>query len=504
MPQKAVIYCRVSTKEQLTNQSLAVQLTACERYCADRDIKVSKVFMERGESAKTINRPQIGLLMQFCAKHKDEIDFVVVHKLDRLARDVADFATLSNLMKALNIKFVATAESFGTDIAGMFTQHILAAAAQFENDMRSERSRNGLRATAEQGQWNHPPPAGYNKPGVKGGLTLVPDPTRASFIRDAFEWMASGRYSIAAVKDKLNAMGFVPRRGNAVGAQAVKNILTNPIYKGRIVESNGDVNVVGRFEPLVTESTWAAAQVALNRTKKKSTPRRLNNPAYSLRRFVRCAHHNSPITGSFSKGRNGRFGYYRCRTSGCVSIRKETFEALFVDALQEVRPNKEVVSLFLDVVRDVHSSRREKVLESQQLLKRRIKGQNKRRQRAVDLLIDGTLNAAVYKSLEQQVDSEINNIQAQLYSEKVPDENIENLLYFTQSVLTHPAELWRGQPIKVQQALQTLVFPRGITYNGESFGTADCSVVFDVLGDQSPRNTNMVGHTGFEPLTSIK
>ena len=83
----AVIYVRVSTKEQTENLSLPTQLRACEEYCRRQGYEVLERFHEEGESAKSTDRSQLQNLLTFCRVNKGRVHFVVVFNLTRFARD---------------------------------------------------------------------------------------------------------------------------------------------------------------------------------------------------------------------------------------------------------------------------------------------------------------------------------------------------------------------------------------------------------------------------------
>ena len=89
---RAVIYCRVSTKEQAQNLSLPTQLQGCRDYCARQGFDVAEVFEDAGESAKTIDRTEFRKLLEFCRIHKGKVQFVVVYNVNRSARNTHDHA----------------------------------------------------------------------------------------------------------------------------------------------------------------------------------------------------------------------------------------------------------------------------------------------------------------------------------------------------------------------------------------------------------------------------
>src|ERR1700687_2354203 len=98
MAVRVVIYTRVSTDEQAkSGTSLTAQKAACVEYCERQGYKVSKIFVEEGESAKTTNRTQFKALLAYCRTEKD-INAVIVHKLDRFARNASDHLPVRGLL----------------------------------------------------------------------------------------------------------------------------------------------------------------------------------------------------------------------------------------------------------------------------------------------------------------------------------------------------------------------------------------------------------------------
>ena len=107
----AVIYVRVSTKEQTENLSLPTQLRACEEYCRRQGYEVLERFHEEGESAKTTDRSQLQALLKYCRTHKGKVHFVVVYNLTRFAREKYDHFALRAYLKSLGITAVETAKA---------------------------------------------------------------------------------------------------------------------------------------------------------------------------------------------------------------------------------------------------------------------------------------------------------------------------------------------------------------------------------------------------------
>jgi hypothetical protein len=106
----AVIYVRVSTKEQTENLSLPTQLRACEEYCRRQGYEILERFHEEGESAKTTDRSQLQNLLKYCRTRKGKVHFVVVYNLTRFAREKYDHFALRAHLKSLGISLRSATE----------------------------------------------------------------------------------------------------------------------------------------------------------------------------------------------------------------------------------------------------------------------------------------------------------------------------------------------------------------------------------------------------------
>ena len=163
MPLNAVVYCRVSTVEQVSNMSLRTQRLSCGEYCKREGLNIIKVFEERGESAKTTDRTALRELMLFCRTQKRTIDYLLIHKIDRLARAAEDFHTLRGYFASLGIQLRSATEPIEDNPFGKLTSGMLALFAEFDNDIRAERALAGMKEAVAHGRWQHQPPTGYTK-----------------------------------------------------------------------------------------------------------------------------------------------------------------------------------------------------------------------------------------------------------------------------------------------------------------------------------------------------
>lgn len=141
----AVIYCRVSSKEQIDGTSLESQEQACREYALRNNLRIARAFIEEGESAKFADRTQLLKLIDYCRDKRNEIDTLIVWKLERFSRNVADHFLVKASLRQLGVKVVSVTEPIDADPNGRLMETILAGLAQFDNDMRALRTVQGMK-----------------------------------------------------------------------------------------------------------------------------------------------------------------------------------------------------------------------------------------------------------------------------------------------------------------------------------------------------------------------
>ncbi len=334
----AVIYVRVSDPRQAENLSLATQLKACEEYCDRQGFEVLERFREQGESAKTADRTELQALLQYCRTHKGKVHFVVVFNLTRFAREKYDHFALRAHLKSLGISLRSATEPIDDTATGKLMEGVLA----------------------------------------------------------AFEQFATGRYTKQQVLEEVTRLGLRSRRGLKVSSQTFDAVLENQLYIGVIdVREYGMQSKRGDFEPLIDEKLFYRVQGILNRRVRVIAPPQRSRPDFPLLAFVRCQACGRALTGSWSKGRNGRFAYYHCRGGECrdANIAKAKLESLFVDELARLQPSSGYMRLVKERVVQVWDRAKSDVKEKAEAVERRIK--------AIRQRIDRLDNAFLY---EQSID----------------------------------------------------------------------------------------------------
>ena len=167
-------------------------------------------------------------------------------------------------------------------------ENILAAFAQFDNDVRSERTVEGMRAAACRGRWPFAAPLGFKRTLDEGDRPrLIHDPVQGPLVRRAFEMIASGTYTKAEALQALTDLGLRTRRGSPVSPQTFQKLLRNPFYTGKLASRLWtEQPLKGDFELLVSDDLFRRAQDVLDGRRATITSCQRNHPDFPLRRFV--------------------------------------------------------------------------------------------------------------------------------------------------------------------------------------------------------------------------
>src|SRR5262249_19618599 len=221
----------------------------------------------------------------------------------------------------------------------------------FDNDVRSERTRGGMKAALELGRWTFLAPLGYLNAPRSSGRSLVPDPERAPWVRRAFRDFATGRFTKDEVRKNVIALGLTTRRGKPVPSQTFDAMVRNRVYIGQVDVPDFNISTRRDFEPLVTERVFFRVQAILAGRYEVTGPRQRTDPDFPLRSYVRCETCDKPLTGSWSKGRSDYYAYYHCRgRCRAVNISKAKLEELFVNELARLQPTAGFMRLVKDRV----------------------------------------------------------------------------------------------------------------------------------------------------------
>ena len=509
---KAVIYTRVSTDEQARNGlSLKGQEDAARDYCKREGIEVAEVFCDAGESAKTANRPKLIASIAYCTDHYQEIDYYLVWKMDRLARMAYDTAIIDANLQKLGIQLRSVTEPITDSPIGNLTKTMLAGFAQFDNDVRAERSTSGVKRRIEEGGWPHMAPLGYkNFTDSLKRPTLIPTEQAPLIARWLKEYLKGG-YTQRAMNQLAWDMGIRSRQGKRVSFQQTSNMLRSPVYAGQVFSKMLEAPIKGLHveHRFITVTEHEAILDKLDNRKRANNGITASHEWPLRSSFVKCADCGESVTGSSPKGRTKNYPIYHCpkcraKTVGHrVSVSKDKLHDEFEALLQSVTPSEATLKLFRSQVvkkwQNVHKGQR----IQQQQLQQELEKLKDRKQRVITLFIDGNLTSAEKLEQTNKIDSEILRTELKLNEASNQVVSSEVLIDFGINMIMNAPKLWRIANELERQRLQTAIFPEGLTYDFvKGFGTAKTGDLYGAIREFEVKKSNVVGMPGFEPGTN--
>jgi DNA invertase Pin-like site-specific DNA recombinase len=277
---------------------------------------VVEAFVERGESGTTANRPALKRMLARLTA--GDIQYVVVHKIDRLARNRADDVAIVMAIRQAGATLVSVSENIDETPSGLLLHGIMSSIAEFYSQNLGLEVKKGTTQKALQGGTPFLAPVGYlNVPELVDGReirTIAIDPERGPLVTEAFVLYATAQYALSELAAILESRGLKSRPGRGRDAKPLSvnrlaKLLRNRYYIGTVEYAGKTYQ--GRHTPLIDPITFQTVQAVLD-AKRKSGERSWRNHNY-LRGSIYCAACGGRLFFTRVKGRNEYYDYYVCR-----------------------------------------------------------------------------------------------------------------------------------------------------------------------------------------------
>ena len=291
---KALLFCRVSSKEQADEgYSLESQEKLLTSYAGEHGFQIAKVYKVAETASKDHFRKMFKEMFEHATKNK--INLILCEKIDRLTRSLKSAAIVDDWVKGLparEIHFVK--ESFVLNNKTKAHENLVwdmkVAIARFYTNNLSEEVRKGQDEKLSQGWMPAKPTLGYKTIGEKGHKTHVIDEQKSPLIKKMFEHYSTGLYSLKALVEIMYKAGLRSSRDNRLVKSRMASMLGDPFYYGKI-RWMGHI-YPGNQEPLVTKELFDKVQMVL---RGKTNPRHTKHN-HLFKGLIRCADCNHLIT----------------------------------------------------------------------------------------------------------------------------------------------------------------------------------------------------------------
>ena len=317
-----ISYLRVSTKEQAAKGgqaegfSIPAQREANRRKAASIGASIVAEFVDAGESAKSADRPDLQRMLRYLTEN--HVDYVFVHKVDRLARNRADDVEITMAIKKSGATLVSATENIDETPSGMLMHGIMSSIAEFYSRNLANEVHKGMSQKALMGGTPGKVPLGYRNigrltPEGREERTVEIDSERSGLITWAFTAYATGDWTLRSLASELETRGLTTRRTPKMPERVVKpnvlhGIFTNPYYKGDVIYRGTAYE--GHHQPLIDPVTWQKVQDVLEM---HAAGEKIREHPHYLKSSVFCGGCGSRLVISQARNRFGAtYPYFIC------------------------------------------------------------------------------------------------------------------------------------------------------------------------------------------------
>jgi site-specific DNA recombinase len=386
MPHKYYSYIRVSTQRQgQKGTSLTEQAAAIDRYAQTWNLCIIKRFEERETAAKT-GRPVF--LDMIKALKQRQARGVLIHKIDRSARNLRDWAELGSLLDAgIEVHFVNESLDLKSRGGRLSADIQAVVAADYIRNLRDETIK-GIRGRIKQGLFPFPAPPGYRNTG--SGRPKEIDPITGPLVKRAYELYATGQYGLYALTEKMFSLGLRSRNGTRISKNGLNLCLRNPFYTGLVKVGSMSEAFVGQHKPLVSKALFDEVQSLLDGKRIKKMTRHF----FVYRRRIRCSGCANLLIAERQKGKV----YYRCQSKKCPQrpLREDLIQEQFSEVLKKIEFHDDELRYFESRIRTLKESEPKRIEQAKQQFAMREERIAMRLDRLADAYMDRVFDEETY------------------------------------------------------------------------------------------------------------
>jgi site-specific DNA recombinase len=470
---RAVLYLRVSTARQVNKDddpdgySLPAQEDACRRKAEVLNAEVIAVFIDRGESAKTADRPEFQRMLRF-VKEQGDIDYVILDKVDRFARNRRDDANILFELHTAGAQLVSVKENIDETPAGQLLHAIMAGIAEFYSRNLATESLKGMTQKATVGGTPGFAPVGYlnTRRRIDGRevRTVVVDPERAPLVQWAFEVYATGEWSVLDITRTLAAKGLrsLPtgkKRSVPLSPSVVHHMLSSRYYAGTVTFMG--VAYPGRHQPLISQTLFDQVQDVLgeHRNGEKQRVHR-----HYLKSSIFCAQCGSRLCFAEVKHRYQYFfcvGRQRHRTNCQLPyLPVEAVEKAVERYYTTVRMPEHLQQAVRDGLRAELDQQRRQAAPEIVFAKRRVGELDQERRRLANGVVTGAIPQDLARDEQDRITRELKQAQAILDTSHLIYDRIEATLEKALALVGRCEEVYRLGGPRVRRLSNQFLFEK--------------------------------------------
>ena len=458
----AVIYTRVSSKEQFDNNaSLTTQLKYCQEYAIRKKLEVIEYFGGTYESAKSDERKEFQKMLSYVKRRKN-IGYIIVYSYDRFSRTGANGAYISGQLKKQGVAVMsATQEIDVTTSAGTFQENLFHMFSHFDNQIRRDKSITGMQEKLRRGYWTGAYPFGYTNanPG-KGKVPNFVITKEGRLLKQAFLWKANANMSHVEIAKRLEEKGL------NINAKRLTDLFRNPFYCGLMVNSliPGEV-IQGKHEALISKEIFLRIHNLLHAgdpPKKYS----FDDENLPLKQFIKSSICGTPYTGYIVK-KKGLY-YYKNRRKGSKENRSaKKLHEEFLNVLGRFTiADKKYIEPLTDIIHDTLIAKNQEALEDQRRLAKEL-GQLEERINTLErrFVVLNEITKSQYDLFMPELKAKQRELEVKMENGGINSSNLKKAVKLALNFACNLPTLWKLGDLETKKSVQYMVFPDGIEYD---------------------------------------
>ena len=458
---KAVIYTRVSTKEQAENNaSLETQLKYCKELAVKKGIEVLEHFGGTYESAKSDERKQFQKMLTYVKRRKD-IGYIIVYSYDRFSRTGANGAYISDQLKKQGIVTISATQEVDTSTsAGSFQQNLYYMFSQFDNELRRDKSVSGMQERLRKGYYIGPLPFGYTNLNPGNGKTpnyVIND--QGKLLQKAFLLKAKSNLANSEIVKKFKSKGL------NITEKKFSKYLRNPFYCGMLISTLlPDEILKGKQPPLVSEDVFLKINNILY-SRPQGHVYNSEDEHLPLKTFIKSFECKTPYTGYLVRSKN--LYYYKNRRKGSKENRSaKKLHQTFIDFLNDYKlQDEKLVEPLKEIITDKFIELNSESIEDAKRIEADIENLQKRLERLEERFVFEEITKPQYDKFKQKLELEKREFESKKLNFKFNSSNLKKAVDKALDYALNLPSLWESGNVETKRALQYMVFPEGIYYD---------------------------------------
>ncbi len=479
---RAVIYTRVSTKEQaMNNASLETQKAYCEDYANKNQLQVVEYFGGTYESAKKDDRLEFQKMLRYVKNKNNEISFILVYAYDRFSRTGASSIGLSDDLKSKGILIVSITQpvNFSDPMTSVVCENLFHLNSHITNIASRNRIVSGMKSKLSKGYWINTVPFGYTNlnPG-KGKTPNIAINEDGKLLKLAFQWKLEKNMTYREIAERLQ------RKGLKIRAKKLSDYFRNPFYCGVIVHNLLDEPVLGKHESLISRREFAKINDLLYQNGKKYTKDDENLP---LKQFITAVSCGTKYTGYLVKRKN--LYYYKNNRIGSKENRSaKIMHQKFEDVLRKIQiKDKKYMAPMKEIMKYTFVQEYEEQLKEYDIQQKRLDQIKDKLEVLEERFVFREITDEQYHKFEAKLKKELETIQVHTSENSFNLSNLEKSIDLALQLSCNLQELWSLGDLETKRSVQNMVFPDGILfdYKNDRYRTPRINSFFKIIDSLS-------------------